>query len=161
MVLVDTGTLKMTSPQHYSHRGLSWSTSSLLLCCNSAGFQRPGVSEWAPWLQRSRVYGDSIATYKYFSSFSSLCPRILSWLIASIFWENAQPSSWVGIVGRTKLRLACPHRCGDRMICHNSIRVKRCSATHDIHFLCDSERCHSAQRDHSAVEWWHGLVRTL
>lgn len=164
-VLMDTATLKMTSPQHYSHGGLSWSTFSLLLCSNPLFFKD---SERAPWLQCFKVYEDSITTFKYFSSFSSLWPKILSWLIASIFWEKAQPTYWVEIVGGAKLRLACPHRYGNRMICHNSTHVKRCNATHDIHFLCDSEKCtvlyaiicRSAQRDHSAVEWQHGLVRT-
>lgn len=82
----------------------------------------------------------SVTTSKYFS-FSSICSRLLGWLLASIFWENSQPSAWVRIVGGTQPRLEYPCRCGNRIICHNSTYVNRCGATPDMGFLCDSERC--------------------
>lgn len=91
-------------------------------------------------------YRGSISTSKHPSSFSNIPGAEANSLF--LYSENSQPSAWPGIVGGTKPRLACPCTCGSGMICQNCTQVKRCDATRDIGFLCDSESCTALYATH-------------
>lgn len=98
------------------------------------------------WTGNNSVEWDSITTFKR-SLFFCMCPRLFSWLPASVFWEVAQPRAWPGTVG-DRLKGLC--RWGHSAAVYpNHTHARTCNATHTTGFLSDSARHTTLYSTHS------------